>query len=149
MKTANDKTQTIVNVPVDYSQSLTKMIAYGGYDEVNKDITSRNFRLSATGLRRIELALVQFKYPVTPFEVLTLMKDEGCRPATIEELLALGSRCPEMQRRIPIITLGSAHIVANRRWVPCLGGSDSSRTLTLAVIYRRWSTCYKFAFVRD
>jgi hypothetical protein len=149
MKTANDQTETIVNVVVDYSRSLTKMIADGRYDEVHKEITPRNFRLSATGFWQIELTLVQFKHPVAPLEAVMLMKEEGYRPATIEEILALGSQHPELQRRIPIVGLGSARVVENRRYVPCLGGSESARALTLVVIYRQWSTCYRFAFVRE
>lgn len=147
MKTANDQTQTIANVAVDYSRSLAKMIADGRYDQVHRDITPRNFRLSATGFRQIELTLVQFKYPVAPLEAVMLMKEEGYRPATIEEILALGSQHPDLQRRIPIVGLGSARVVGNRRWVPCLGGSETERALTLAVIYRRWSPYYRFAFV--
>lgn len=148
MKTSNAQTETIVSVPVDYSRSLTKMIADGRYNEVDKDITPRNFRLSAAGFRRIELTLIQFKYPVAPLEAVMLMKDDGYRPATIEELLALGSQHSELQRSSPIVGLGSARVVGNRRWVPCLGGSGVERKLTLAVIYRRWSPYYRFAFVR-
>jgi len=149
MKTANDQTETIVNVAVDYSRSLREMIADGRYDEVHKDITPRNFRLSATGFRQVKLTLVQFKHPVAPLEAVVLLKEEGYRPATIEEILALGSQHPELQKHIPIVGLGSARVVGNRRWVPCLGGSETERTLTRAVMYRRWSTCYQFAFVRE
>jgi hypothetical protein len=149
MKTAHDETQIIVNTAVDYSRSLTKMIDDGHYDEVHRDITPRNFRLSARGFRQIELTLVQFKYPVAPLEAVMLMKERGYRPATIEEILALGSQHPELQRSIPIVGLGSARVVENRRYVLCLGGSQSTRELGLAVIYRRWSIYYRFAFVRE
>jgi hypothetical protein len=149
MKAANDQTQTIVNVAVDYSRSLTKMIEDGRYNEVHKDITPRNFRLSATGFWQIELKLVQFQYPVAPLEAVVLMKKQGYRPATIEEILALGSQHPGLQRRIPIVGLGSARVAENRRYVPCLGGSESARTLTLVVIYRRWSIYYRFAFFKE
>jgi hypothetical protein len=148
MNTANDQTQTIINVEVDYSQSLTTMIADGHYDEVHRDITPRNFRIFSRGFRQIELTLLQFKHPVAPLKAVMLMKRQNCRPATVEELLALGSQHPDLQRRIPIVGLGSARVVENRRYVLCLGGSESSRSLGLAVIYRRWSIYYRFAFVR-
>jgi hypothetical protein len=138
-----------LTLSVDYSQSLRKMIADGGYDEINGDITPRNFRLQATGFRQIDLILIQFEHPVAPLEAVVLMKKEGYRPATIEEILALGIEHPELQRSIPIVGLGSARVVENRRYVPCLGGSESSRSLGLAVIYRRWSIYYQFAFVRE
>jgi len=149
MRTANDQRDTIINVAVDYSRSLRKMIDDGYYDEVHRDITPRNFRLLATGFRQIELTLVQFKHPVAPLEAVMLKRREGYRPATIEEILALGNQHPEMQRRIPIVGLGSARLIGNRRYVPCLGGSEHERTLTLTVIYRRWSTYYRFAFVKE
>jgi hypothetical protein len=149
MKTANDETRSIVNVAVDYSQSLATMIDDGHYDDVHRDITPRNFRLSARGFRQIELTLVQFKYPVAPLEAVMLMKERCYRPATIEEILALGSQHPELQRSIPIVALGAARVVENRRYVACLAGSQSARELGLAVIYKRWSIYYRFAFVKE
>jgi hypothetical protein len=138
----------VVTVAVDYSQSLTRMIADGHYDEVHRDITPRNFRLCSRGFRQIELALVQFKHPIAPLEAAMLMKANGYRPASLEELLTLGSQHPELQRKIPIVALGAPRVVKNRRYFPCLGGSNSYRLLTLAAIYRRWSTSYKFLFVK-
>jgi hypothetical protein len=149
MRGVKGELRLAVSVSVDYSRSLTQMIMAGRYDEVHRDITPRNFRLTATGFREIELNLVQFKRPVAPLEAVVLMKAEGYRPATIEELLALGSQYPELQKSVPIGALGSANVIQNRRFVPCLSGSLSHRALTLAIIYRRWSTCYRFAFVKE
>lgn len=140
--------QAVFTVPVNYSQSLGQMIRVGEYDETNGAINPRNFRLGGAGLWQVELTLVQFSRTKAPLELVMLMGGRGYRPATIEELLALGKAERDLQRSIPIVALGSALMRNNRRYVPCLGGSASVRNLTLVVIYRRWSNCYRFAFVR-
>jgi hypothetical protein len=142
------ETQAVFTVLVDYSQSLGQMIRAGEYDEVNGDINPRNFRLEGTGCREVELTLVQFSRAMGPLELVMLMEKRGYRPATIEELLAFGKEKRDLQRSIPIVALGSGLRRHDRRYIPCLGGSASVRNLTLVVIYRRWSNCYRFAFVK-
>lgn len=144
----NEDRQEVFNVLVDYSQSLKQMIDAGCFDKVHRDITPRNFRLEAVGCREVELTLVQFVRPKGPVELVTLMRTRGYRPATIEELLALASVQPSLQRSIPIAALRSGCVLNGRRYVPCLGGSQSTRELNLVVIYRKWSIYYRFAFVR-
>jgi hypothetical protein len=140
--------QAVFSIPVDYSERLGGMIRAGEYDEVNRDINPRNFRFEGAGCREVELTLVQFSPAMAPLELVKLMEARGYRPATIEELLALGREQRDLQRSIPIVALGSGLVRNNRRYVLCLGGSASVRNLTLVVIYRRWSNCYRFAFVK-
>jgi hypothetical protein len=142
------ETEAAFTVQVDYSQSLKQMMDAGGYDEMNSDINPRNFRLGGAGSREVELTLVQFSRAMAPLELVMLMEGRGYRPATIEELLALGNAQRDLQRSIPLVALGSGKALDGRRYVPCLGGSASIRNLTLVVIYRRWSNCYRFSFVR-
>jgi len=139
----------VFSIAINYSQSLQEMIDAASYDEVSKDITPRNFYLTATGDRIVELTLVQFKRPMSPLDILNHMQRESYRPATIEELLALGANKPDVQRSIPIVALGSSRTYKNSRWFPCLGGSRVKRTLKLVIMYRRWSIYYRFAFVRE
>src|ERR1017187_1732534 len=109
---------------VDYSKSLREMIAAGRYDETAVEVNPRNFRLEAVGCREVELLLVQFDRPKGPVEIVTVMRGRGYRPATIEELLALAHAQPDLQRSIPIVALGSGLVMNDRRYVPCLGGSQ-------------------------
>lgn len=113
-----------LSIGVDYSQSLGKMIADGSYDEVSKDINPRNFYLQSVGHRQVELTLVQFSVAISPLEMIEKMKAQGFRPATIEELLAIGREKPDLQRSIPIVALGSSRKVKGSRWFPCLGGNQ-------------------------
>jgi hypothetical protein len=145
----NPAKEEYFRIEVDYSSSIAEMIRAGRYDRVHRAVTPRNFRLTSSGHRLVELVLVQFSHHVAPLEAVVMMRERGYRPAVIEELLALGSRHPDLQRTIPIAALGTARVVENRRFVPCLGGSKSERELNLVVIYRRWSVYYRFAFVRE
>jgi hypothetical protein len=142
-------TEESFDVRVDYSQSLSQMIAIGGYDKVSAEINARNFRLERSGFRPVEMLLVQPYSAVSPLELVAMMKPRRFCPAFIEELLALGKEQPGLQRKIPIVALGSGRIIHGRRHVVCLAGGSASRSLALAVIYRRWSIYYRFAFVRE
>lgn len=133
---------------IDYSRSLGSMIGDARLDKVSPDINPRTFHLTARGFRELDILFVQFLRPVTPLRILTFMNSRGYRPITIEELLALGCAHPDLQRSTPIVALGSTRIVNERRYFPCLGGSQSSRDLTLIVIYQRFSVYYRFAFVK-
>lgn len=145
----NGDKEAVFTVTVDYNQSLHKMIAEGVYDEVSGDINGRNFPLRGWGCKAVKLTLIQFERALTPLEAVTPMSGRGYRSATIEELLALGKEQPDLQRRIPIVGLGSGLMKQGRRYAPCLGGSLSTRNLTLVVIYRRWSSCYRFVFASE
>ncbi len=136
------------SLAVNYSASLSEMVEAGAFDEVSKDIVPRNFYLQSAGRCTVNVTLVQFTGAMSPLEIVERMKTEGQRPATIEELLALGQEKPDLQRKIPIVALGSSRIYKDSRWFPCLGGNQAKRTLSLVVMYRRWSVYYRFAFVR-
>ena len=143
-----EKTAVFV-VTIDRSQSLEEMIEAGRYDEINEAIRLVNFPWKRKGTKDVELTLVQFERPLAPGEIRKVLEARGYRPAYIEELLALGKEQPELQRTIPIVALGSGRIIRGRRHAAFLGGSESSRALGLAVIYRRWSIYYRFAFVKE
>jgi hypothetical protein len=146
-RVAGEKT-AVFTVTIDRSQSLEEMIEAGRYNEVNSAIRSVNFPWKRKGTKAVDLTLVQFDRPLAPGEIKRLMEGRGYRPAYIEEFLALGKEEPDLQRKIPIVALGSGRIIQGRRRAACLAGSESSRSLGLAVIYRRWSIYYRFAFVR-
>lgn len=136
-------------VVVDRRASLDRMIADGGYDRVDPLVRTIPYRRLLGGRKEVEVALVQFQHTFAPSEIKRLMKSHGYSPAYIEELLAIGRDHPELQRRVPIAATGSGVFCNRRRYVPCLGGSKSIRTLDAAVMYRRWCPFYRFAFVKQ
>ena len=100
------------------------------------------------GRKEIEMALVQFQHTFALSEIKRLIQNYGYRPAYIEELLALGRKHPELQRRNPIAAIGSGVISKGRRQVACISGGQTNRELGTQVVYRRWTPYYRFAFVR-
>lgn len=144
----NGERQEVFTATVDDGQSLEEMIAAGGYDEVDPVVLSVSFPIKQRCRKMVEITLIQFERAYASWELIALMEARGYRPAFIEELLALGKEQPDLQRRIPIVALGSGRIIQGRRRAVVLGGSASSRHLQLAVIYRKWSIYHRFAFIR-
>jgi hypothetical protein len=140
--------QDVFIVTIDRSQSLDKLIVAGRYDEVESAVWLVNFPWKRKGTKEVALTLVQFDRPLAPGEIKKLMGARGYRAAFAEELLTLGKEQPDLQRTIPIVALGSGRIIDGRRRAVCLSGSQSTRSLGLAVIYRKWSIYYRLAFVR-
>jgi hypothetical protein len=113
-------------VVVNYFIDLPEMIAAGHYDSVDEEITDEicpvcdedkptrealfsQFDIDGEGKAERKLILV---YPgpnkmVKTDEVLAEMDHRGLRPARIEELLALGAKFPEEQKKFAIVALGS------------------------------------------
>lgn len=135
-------------VVVDRRASLERMIDDGRYDKVYPLVWIIPYQRLMGGRKEVEIALVQFQHTFSPSEIKRMIKSYGFRPTYIEELLALGREHRELQRKNPIAATGSGLIVKGRRHVVCLSGSQANRELATQVIYRRWSTCYRFAFVR-
>ena len=144
----NGERQEVFTVTVDDGQPLEEMIAAGGYDEVDPVVLSVSFPIKRRCRKLVEITLIQFERAYASWELIALMEARGYRPAFIEELLALGKEQPDLQRRIPIVALGSGRIIQGRRRAVCLGGSASIRHVQLAVIYRKWSMYHRFAFIR-
>ncbi len=135
-------------VSINYGESLGEMIHSASFDEVHPRISGESFRIVGSGNARLELTMIRFIRPVSPSDAAGRMLRQGYRSGMIEELIALGRKYPDLQRGGPIVALGSGMIIDERRYTPILGGSVSMRSLSLAVIYRKWSTAYRYVFVK-
>jgi hypothetical protein len=132
---------------VDYGRSVEEGVKAGRYDLVNPHITSHNFPTKRKGVVEIRVELVHFDIYISTDEVLHEFNWMGYRPADLRELLAFGENYPEVQRKFPVVALGSVW----RRWdghrVPYLLGCGSLRYLGLGTDYS-WFRLYRFAAVR-
>lgn len=139
----------ILKVTVDYGQTLAEMIASGKYDWVNSDITSERFPIQGEGKAERELVLVHLGRIVSTDEALAKMDRGGFRAAKIEELLALGAACPELQKKFPIVALGS-HFVNQYgdRIFAYLDWSGNERNLSLGWDGYGWGGIFRFLAVR-
>lgn len=99
-------TSSPFEVEVDYPRKLTGMVEAGKYDSVDDFIKEKNFLIKGEGKRKVKIILFHFGYWISAEQVIIQMKKKGCRPASIEELLALGETQPDLQREAEIIALG-------------------------------------------
>jgi hypothetical protein len=137
------------SLTIDYTKSVEQMLADGGYDYKNPDITSHHFRHEATGKVVVVAQLVHFDRFTSTDDALKELSKRGLRPATMAELLAFGSKYPDVQRQFPVVALGS--VWANRsgdRYVGSLSGDASGRYVGRDWFGGGWHSRCRFLAVR-
>ncbi len=135
-------------VTVNYNLSLGEMIGAGRYNWVHSDITSKHFPIKGEGMKEVVTELVHFNRYMESVFVLRELGKRSLRPATIEELLAFGAKCPETQRQFPILGLGSLWWHLGVRLVPLLWCRSVGRGLDLDWSELWWRDYYRFLAVR-
>jgi len=159
----------IYRIAVDWNRTLAQMIGAGNYDWVNSNITQENFPLIApsaeasgpdagpyrtsagNGSAETEAVLVRYGKRMTTMAVEADLDRRGLRPATCAELLALGEKHPDLQRRFLIVALGSFWVgPGGYRGVPYLYGGSGRRRLCLGWDHPdgEWDGHYRFLAVR-
>lgn len=144
-------TGNVYRVTVDRDKKLTVMIQAGRYDWTDSDITERHFPVEGSGTVEVDIEFVHYNRVMSTDDVLNDLDRRGYRPATIDELLALGAdpKTRDLQREFPIVALGSVwQELYGRRGVAALGGNASRRCLDLGWIEDVWDGVYRFAAVR-
>ena len=144
----------IIFLPVDYNMSLDQMIAAGKYDWKNSDLNAKNFPITGEGIQEFELELVHPNCNISS-ENATKEMEKDSDPenpwfaAKTEHLLAFGAAFPELQRKFPIVALGSVAEIPGGLRVPCLHGDDSQRFLYhLCCSGDVFASCHRFLRVR-
>lgn len=139
-------------ITVDFGLSLAAMIAAGKYDRVNLEITAERFPVVGSGVVVYETKLFYINSIVSSDEVDGLIRrvDPACPwgPSRHEHTLAFGAAYPELQRKHPIIGLGSSVDLDGRRCVVCLDRCGAGRYLDLDRWDNDWSTYCCFLAVR-
>ena len=125
--------------------SLADRIAAGQYDWCNDDITAERFPLKLQAGPR-SLLLVHFDKVMTIAKVEQWAAQNGYELALIDDLLAVGSHPEyrELQRKYPIVALGSSAVVSGSRYVPYLGRFSTYRYLYLGWCVNDWSGRCRF-----
>lgn len=135
-------------ITVNYNLSLPEMIVAGKYGRVNPEITPERFLITGTGESRLLAEIVHFKCDMSLEDVLAKLDTRGLRPGTIEELLAFGATFPDMQRKFPIVALGSSAEMPGRRGVVYLDHGGSQRNLDIIGCGCGWPDFYRFLAFR-
>jgi len=141
-----------VKFSVDYSKTVEQAVADGKYDWKNSDVTAEHFPISPEMIgKKVDISgrLFHFDRNISSEDAIKEMDSDGCRPATLMELLALGVTHPELQRQFPIIALGSVWRDSDdRRQVPFLDVDDDDRGLSLYYFGSGWDASCRFLGVR-
>lgn len=140
-------------ITMNYAQSLADMIAAGKYNNVNENITAKNFPITGVGTVNLEIVLFQPNFQpnrdIESDDVVKEMDQMGLRPATLPELCAYGATYPEPQREFLIVGLDSSWVrPSGDRVVPYLAGWLDERYMDLVGRDAKWHADHRFAAVR-
>jgi len=141
------KVTVVSQLRVDYSLTIKSLITAGGYDNVNIYITKKNFPANAkeSGKKELVFRIFRFKNLTSSQRVIQSMKQRGCRPATLRELVVFGKANPDLQRKYPIIALGSVWLTpCGNRFVPELRSHAAWRYLELDYYDNDWDYSIRF-----
>lgn len=142
------KGQAKFAVQVNYDRSIEDARKDGNYDWENSDITSKNFPTTRKGTVHVVVRLIHFGCEISSEDAIAEMDKLGLRPAETHELLDLSAAHPDLQRKFPIIALGSVwQDHDGYRSVPSLGRPGFWRRLYLSRFDGRWNARCRFAAV--
>ena len=94
-------------VQVDYAQSVEDLLKAGQYNWVHYLLSSANFPGTESGAGTLSAVLVPFS-PQADLGWFLGHTPAGMRPATLKELLAFGDTYREVQRKLPVLALGTS-----------------------------------------
>jgi hypothetical protein len=148
--TANITSTGGITLTIDYTKTLEQAIADCKFDHISDDVTTENFPFTQEVARvDISARLFDFGRDISSHDAIKEMDRDGCRPATLMELLALAVANPELQRQHPIVALGS--ILRGSLGicqVPYLSAYGSGRGLFLGGFDDGWSARCRFFGIR-
>jgi len=134
---------------VDYGRSIEDGVKAGRYDWANSDITSKNCPTERKGAAEVTVELIHFNRYISTNEALRELDRMGYRPAELHELLAFGEKYSEVQRKFPVVALGSVwQSRGGDRHITYLSRGGSERGLSLVWVGSGWDEIYRFATVR-
>lgn len=145
----------VVRVAVDYSLPLQTMIASGNYENVSPRLLEQTFPATAERKTDLDLVVTTLNRVGGLVELLKELRRHRLRPATLPELLAVGEQHPDLQRRNPIVALGSVWRSPNGlEWFPLLTAESSGESASRRVLAQTsdlgydWSYRMRFAAVK-
>ena len=117
---------------IDYNLGLKKRIEAGKYDEIDDAslFTAKNFPKRSFGKTTRIVKVINFRIDISGYEVLERFAHWKLRPAQIWELLAIGEKFPDLQRKFVLPALGSMiQAPYGFRRIPGISGLEDCRHL--------------------
>lgn len=142
--------QTLVErtVTVTPELSFEERVARGGYGWRHGDLTEDLFPITGDRAGDLRLKLFHFNRSLSSEEAIRLIEEDGFEPAKTGDVLVFGENFPDVQRRHPVIGLGSVADVDLKPSVPALWFDGDRRTLDLIWYDGDWHRNYRFLGVR-
>ena len=134
---------------VNYDRTIADSLKAGKYDWTNCNITDANFPSTEVGQKEVKFGLFHLNNAMKSGDVIAQLEQEGFRPVTLKELLVYGEKYPNVQRKFPIIALGSVAKLDGYRCVGYLDRSGSERCANLYCSGRGWDGFCRFLVVRN
>lgn len=134
-------------IEVDYGMPFEQMVAEGRYDWRNDNLNEKNFPIKGKGKRHFECKL--FDANCSSKQGVERIEAAGFKPGATEHILKFGATFPEIQRKTPIVGLGSTARVGGRVDVPCLGRGGAGRGLGLSWWGGGWPGDWRLLGVRE
>lgn len=144
------KLHPVYPVTVNYDLSVEEAVALGKYDHVfPNEVSSKHFKTERNGIAELKITLVCIEENLMTKEIPEKLDQLGYRPAELHELLAFGAKYPDVQRRFPIVALGSiwqeSPII--HRSIPWICRDGDGRALGLCSLQAYWCGRNHFAAV--
>jgi hypothetical protein len=135
-------------VTVTPALDFEERIARGRYGWRHVDLTEDLFPITDDPGGEVRQKLFHFNRSISSEEAIRLIGEDGFEPAKIGDILVFGEHFPEVQRRHPVIGLGSVADVDLKPSVPALWFDGDRRTLDLIWYDGDWHRNYRFLGVR-
>lgn len=133
------------DLEVDYSLPMAELLRKGMYDYDNESIVPEHYQVENLPMKKVvSVTIFGYDRNIYAREILPDMNEEGFRPGNAIEVLNLGIRNGELQRKFPITALAA---IANHNGIPraiCLYGTEVSRCIAVYLYEYLWlkSMCF-------
>jgi hypothetical protein len=117
-------------IPVNHRRSIEEGVAAGEYKVVNPLITAQNFPLGPKGIETLRILVVSRVRSSDAEGVRNVLRGLGFRTLSLQELLFLGEKQPDLQREGTIWGLGTTF--REEGYSPYLSLIQGHRVLGLA-----------------
>jgi|ERR1039458_2114311 hypothetical protein len=147
-------------VTIDFNLPLDDMIRAGNYDWINfiPEETGQPGE-ARDGMQKVSIEFLTFHKNCEFTTMLEKIENQGFRPASLPEFLAIGAQYPQLQEKFWITSLTAVEKrqfvnftaemeIRDDRLIPCLTAIDGKRMLVWAPFDGKYRPGFLFACVR-
>lgn len=140
------------SIEVNYDETIEGVIKGGTYDWYHPSISSGNFPSEESGIDTIEVEFIYFNRIISLEDAFLEIDRMGYRSLDIREFLALGKDPTRIQKKFPIVALGSCQRSESPRggYERVIACENSSLKSKLDLFWEKdtWNEDCRFAVTR-